>query len=72
MWASWMVEGEGYEETLVNEQIERVRTLDRETMVESRTFNSQITNKDHRIYFSFNCDSSNVVYLFDCAVCDFQ
>ena len=38
----------------------------------SDSFHSHATNKEYKINFSFNCDSSNVVYLLDCVVCGFQ
>ena len=28
--------------------------------------------KEYKINFAFNCDSSNVIYLFDCVVCGVQ
>ena len=36
------------------------------------TFTSHITDKEYKINFSFNCDSSNVVYLMECKVCGVQ
>ena len=41
-------------------------------MSNSDSFHSHVTNKEYKINFSFNCDSSNVVYLLDCVVCGFQ
>ena len=41
-------------------------------MSNSTNFHSNITNKEYRINYSFNCDSSNVVYLFECCVCGVQ
>ena len=38
----------------------------------SATFISRVTNKEYRINFSFNCDSSNVVYMLECSVCGVQ
>ena len=35
-------------------------------------FNSLVTKKDYKINFAFNCDSSNVVYLFEYVLCAFQ
>ena len=43
-----------------------------QSMSDSDSFHSNITKKEYKINFSFNCDSSNVVYLFDCVVCGFQ
>ena len=39
---------------------------------DSNSFHSHVTRKEHTINFSFNCRSSNVVYLFHCVVCGFQ
>ena len=39
---------------------------------DSDSFHSQVTKKEYKINFSFNCDSLNVVYLFDCVVYGFQ
>ena len=33
---------------------------------------SHVTKKEYNINCVFNCDLSNVVYLFDCVVCGFQ
>ena len=33
------------------------------SMSNSDSFHSHVTNKEYKINFSFNCDSSNVVYL---------
>ena len=41
-------------------------------MSDSDRFHSHVTKKEYEINFTFNCDSSNVVYLFDCVVCGFQ
>ena len=41
-------------------------------MCSATTFISRVTNKEYRINFSFNCDSSNVVYLLECSVCGLQ
>ena len=41
-------------------------------MSDNDSFHSHVTKKECKINFSFNCDSSNVVYLFDCVVCNFQ
>ena len=38
------------------------------SMSDSDSFQSHVTKKEYKINFSFNCDSSNVVYLFDCVV----
>ena len=43
-----------------------------QSMSDSDSLHSHVTKKDYKINFSFNCDSSNVVYLFDCVVCRFQ
>ena len=43
-----------------------------QSMSDSDSFHSHVTKKEYKINFSFNCDSSNVVYLFDCVVCGFQ
>ena len=42
------------------------------SMSESDSFYSHATSKEYKINFSFNCDSSGVVYLFDCVVCGVQ
>ena len=42
------------------------------SMVESSSFHSQVSRKDYRINFSFKCDSSSFLYLFDCVVCGLQ
>ena len=36
------------------------------------SFHSYVSKKEYKINFAFNCDSSNVIYLFDCVVCGFQ
>ena len=36
------------------------------------SFHSHVTKKEYKINFAFNCDSSTVVYLFDCIVCGCQ
>ena len=36
------------------------------------SFHSCVTKKEYKINFAFSCDSSNVVYMFDCVVCGFQ
>ena len=41
-------------------------------MSESDSFYSHATSKEYKTNFSFNCDSSGVVYLFDCVVCGVQ
>ena len=41
-------------------------------MCDSDTFTSHITDKEYKINFPFNCDSSNVVYLMECKVCGVQ
>ena len=43
-----------------------------ESMLDSDNFHSHVTKKEYKINFSFNCDSLNVVYLFDSVVCGFQ
>ena len=43
-----------------------------QSMSDSDSFNSHVTKKEYKINFLFNCESSNVVYLFDCTVCSFQ
>ena len=35
-------------------------------------FHSNIDSREYRINYSFNCNSSNVVYLLECTVCDVQ
>ena len=42
------------------------------SMSNGDSFHSHVTNKEYKINFLFNCDSSNVVYLLDCVVCGFQ
>ena len=42
------------------------------SMSESDSFYSHVTRKEYKINFSFNCDSSGAVYLFDCVVCGVQ
>ena len=34
------------------------------------SFKSKVTGKEHKINYLFNCDSSNMVYLLECNVCD--
>ena len=41
-------------------------------MCSATTFISRVTNKEYRINFSFNCGSSNVVYMLECHVCGLQ
>ena len=41
-------------------------------MCNTNIFKSHVTNKEYSINFSFNCDSSNVVYLLECNVCGVQ
>ena len=41
-------------------------------MCSATTFISLVTNKEYRINFSLNCDSSNVVYVLECSVCGVQ
>ena len=41
-------------------------------MADGNSFHSHVTKKEYKINFSLDCDSSNVVYLFDCVVCGFQ
>ena len=41
-------------------------------MSNSDSFMSSTTGKEYKINYSFNCDSSNVVYLIDCNVCGVQ
>ena len=41
-------------------------------MCNTNIFKSHVTNKEYSINFSFNCDSSNVVYLLECNVCGIQ
>ena len=41
-------------------------------MSESDSFYSHATRKEYKINFSFHCDLSGVVYLFDCVVCGVQ
>ena len=43
-----------------------------QSMSDSDSFHSHVTKKEYKIKFSPNCDSLNVVYLFDCVVCGFQ
>ena len=42
------------------------------SMSERDSFYSPATSKEYKINFSFNCDSSGVVYLFDYVVCGVQ
>ena len=44
----------------------------RKSMSNNDSFHSHVTNKEYKIKFSLNCDSSNDVYLFDYAVCGFN
>ena len=41
-------------------------------IVDSDIFHSHVSKKESKINFSYNCDSLNVLYLFDCVVCVFQ
>ena len=41
-------------------------------MSNSEHFHSNIESREYRINYSFNCDSSNVVYLLECTVCGVQ
>ena len=41
-------------------------------MSNSEHFHSNIDSREYRINYSFNCDSSNVVYLLECTVCGVQ
>ena len=41
-------------------------------MTESDSFYSYVARKEYKFNFSFNCNSSGVVYLFDCVVCGVQ
>ena len=41
-------------------------------MSNSEHFHSNVDSREYRINYSFNCDSSNVVYLFECTVCGVQ
>ena len=41
-------------------------------MNNSEHFHSNIDSREYRINHSFNCDSSNVVYLLECTVCGVQ
>ena len=41
-------------------------------MSNSDSFMSSTTGKEYKINYSFNCDSSNVVYLIECNVCGVQ
>ena len=41
-------------------------------MSNSDSFYSHLAKKEYKVKFSFNCDSSNVVYLVDCVVCGIQ
>ena len=43
-----------------------------QSMSDNDSFHSHVTKKEYKMNFSFNCDSSNVVFLFDCVVCGFQ
>ena len=38
-------------------------------MCDSNTFRSYSNNEEYKIDSSFDCDSSNVVYLMECRVC---
>ena len=42
------------------------------SMSDSDSFYSHVARKEYKINFSFNSDSSGVVYLFDCVVCGVQ
>ena len=42
------------------------------SMADSDSFHSHVTKKEYKSNFSFNCDSSNAVYLYDCVACIFQ
>ena len=35
-------------------------------------FKSKVTGKEYKVNYSFNCESSNVVYLLECNVCGVQ
>ena len=41
-------------------------------MSNSEHFHSNIDSREYRMNYSFNCDSSNVVYLLECTVCGVQ
>ena len=41
-------------------------------MSNSEHFHSNIDSREYRINYSFNCDSSNVVYLLECTFCGVQ
>ena len=41
-------------------------------MSNSEHFHSNVDSRECRINYSFNCDSSNVVYLLECTVCGVQ
>ena len=41
-------------------------------MSNSEHFHSNIDSREYRINYSFNCDSSDVVYLLECTVCGVQ
>ena len=41
-------------------------------MSNSEHFHSNVDSREYRINHSFNCDSSNVVYLLECTVCGVQ
>ena len=41
-------------------------------MNNSTDFHSNVTNKEYRINYSFNCDWSNVVYLLECCISGVQ
>ena len=43
-----------------------------ESMADSNRSHFHVTKKEYKTNFSFDCDSSNVVYLFNCVVCGFQ
>ena len=51
---------------------EKSRSQVYQSMSDSDSFHSLVTKKEYKITFTFNCDSSNVVYLFDCVVCGFS
>ena len=37
-------------------------------MANSNSYHSYVTKKEYKLNFSFNCCSSNLVYLYDCVV----
>ena len=41
-------------------------------MCDSKIFRSNSTNKEYQKKFSFDCDSSDAVYLKECRACDVQ